>query len=660
MHNDYLFYSYDNESCCGGFPETKHLLLIGRPLGALLLNIQFSFIHSVNSLGFNRIISFILLFLSFLISSLILQLQGYRKKESIILSILCFSLPAPALYIIWVTNLIPGSLCILYSTIIYYLFLKGPSHRSNKYFPVWLFVGMIPVFLVYPSSAFIILFYSCTKVSIDNRRHVFRLKAEYIRDILILLSLSISLFIYVKIFNSSIILNFLGLSSTDIQSGYSTSVGLDPTSSLTKFTEYTTQSFSLWFDGWMGVIPLTLTSLFIIYRLSSLYVFSRSNTHLQHSASKTFQFYVYLFGVFIFSSLPITISAAGFVATRNGFAGSAIAMLIVYNLLCSHSNSFELRQRSSPSIYVLIIPFITFCLRIYSTSYSLSVELGREVALIKNKLHASSLNAKTIPQPNGFFFQLPKRNETVIGSSIVNKDFAFAGLNRNPIDGFIRAGLVEAGMTPFQVRRMNIHTVPTVDEGYPYQMQEFDQMQELANRHTSTPDKYFHPDPDNHPSYPYIDTSKIYSNTTLFDSDPNRRITKTTLFYQLSLKNATNSHRNPLFLFDPKDSGPDSFWEISLPHGVPYHVTFFSKKLVKVHCLVIQSGPDELQRMPTQIAVQYLNNKTWTTYHVIMLANWRNNEQRLYKLPVKRLASFRYLLINTKDDIMRIYGLKPC
>src|SRR5262245_35826763 len=54
FHNDFSFFTYDAHAYRWGFPETAHLVAIGRWLGALLLNLHFHLLSSLDGFTESR------------------------------------------------------------------------------------------------------------------------------------------------------------------------------------------------------------------------------------------------------------------------------------------------------------------------------------------------------------------------------------------------------------------------------------------------------------------------------------------------------------------------------------------------------------------------------------------------------------------------------
>ena len=122
VHNDYMAWSYRNDKCCLRFPESTHLLAVGRPLGALLLNLHFAAFGDIKSLAIGRAVSWLTMIAAYYIFCLTL-IKKYRLSHlfSITTGFLIFLLPSAILYVIWLTNFVPGSLATLISVTAFFL-----------------------------------------------------------------------------------------------------------------------------------------------------------------------------------------------------------------------------------------------------------------------------------------------------------------------------------------------------------------------------------------------------------------------------------------------------------------------------------------------------------------------------------------------------------
>lgn len=108
FHNDFEIWSYDNKVCCSGFPETPHLIRIGRFLQAYLQNIFLSFFTDLESLAYGRFLGVLFAGLSGIILSSLARKNGMGRLPSAVLGAAACLLPPVQVNLAWLTNFIPG------------------------------------------------------------------------------------------------------------------------------------------------------------------------------------------------------------------------------------------------------------------------------------------------------------------------------------------------------------------------------------------------------------------------------------------------------------------------------------------------------------------------------------------------------------------------
>jgi hypothetical protein len=120
--NDYTFLTPNAYEPWAGFPETRSLLHIGRPVGALLLNLQMLTIHSLTAIKMWRVISFLLASASAAI------LYGYSRHRlglkdfwAAALAFGFLTAPPVQVYVLWATNVMPGTFNMFLSLCVYLL-----------------------------------------------------------------------------------------------------------------------------------------------------------------------------------------------------------------------------------------------------------------------------------------------------------------------------------------------------------------------------------------------------------------------------------------------------------------------------------------------------------------------------------------------------------
>ena len=188
IHNDYYVYLYDG--CC--FPETNFLFLIGRPIGAILLNAEFQFLTGLESLRIARIFGLGLLFLIFLYTyRKFVSIQPQQQFFAWLAALLIAVLPGFLLNTIWVGNHVPGLIGTLVSIWSYYLIdgaAPGDRRRKAQGYAV-LFLS----FLIYPTSAYYFLVFTVWKALFGGRPI-----KEIILENIALVFLSIGYLIFAK------------------------------------------------------------------------------------------------------------------------------------------------------------------------------------------------------------------------------------------------------------------------------------------------------------------------------------------------------------------------------------------------------------------------------------------------------------------------------
>ena len=160
MHNDYSLLSPGKGFF--SFDETMHLALIGRPLGALLINIPFVTIYSFSDMIWWRWVDFG--FMLVMLAVLGWMLVKIWNISRIWLALILFAialLPVTTVYVLWICHLMPGFVTVLLALAAYYYFDQGRKEngrivgRKRKNF-VAAFVLFFAANAVYPPVALVV------------------------------------------------------------------------------------------------------------------------------------------------------------------------------------------------------------------------------------------------------------------------------------------------------------------------------------------------------------------------------------------------------------------------------------------------------------------------------------------------------------------------
>ena len=190
-HNDYYRWRYNPSLRLFGFPETKILFSIGRPLNALILNLEFRFIKaSVASMSLARFISFLFIPLTawFVVQYFKNELH-IDHKWAFIIAFCIFISPPYQIFVLWLTIFAPGCVAVLLAALSYYMLNKSFANRytantslifcSIESYLSFLFI-LASLFIYPPSAMFVfslifmrLLFISSKDWGITKHRIIF-------------------------------------------------------------------------------------------------------------------------------------------------------------------------------------------------------------------------------------------------------------------------------------------------------------------------------------------------------------------------------------------------------------------------------------------------------------------------------------------------------
>jgi hypothetical protein len=155
-HNDFSIWA-SNFPCCNGFNESTHLHKIGRPLGAVLLNLQLATIQKLSDLKFHRFLSVLLLLGIFSITFSIFRKAKVETSQAFLSSLALVSLPPFILNCLWLTNSVPGMLTSFLALLLGFwgadFFLENSASKRKIF--LFCFASLL-CFFIYPPSSLII------------------------------------------------------------------------------------------------------------------------------------------------------------------------------------------------------------------------------------------------------------------------------------------------------------------------------------------------------------------------------------------------------------------------------------------------------------------------------------------------------------------------
>lgn len=452
--NDYSVFMYENSKCCNGYPESRHYFWIGRPIAAVLLNIQFMFIDQISDFGWLRFVSF-LLFLSFAFAIYVqfIREANDRPKEAFLSSLCLILLPAPILYIAWsLTGTYFISLILV--TVSYHLVFD--SYKSNIIIKHRRIIAgyalLLLTFFIYPPISYFFLVFTCWRALMtDKLKDRIWLMRSY-AEIAMVGVISLIYFILLKVVSTP---EFLGLFFVGVGSpppgNYAVGLADNLLKSLISLQEFTHFSLNMWFEG------LFSNKITLVFGITLLFSFIFSQIRMAYADGERRNLLSIFGGIsiplasFLLSASPMVISVGGFTLLRNAFVGSSILCLILISCIFSIS---RIVNKPKIGLYLAVILSIAALLL---GSYRLTLSaVGNhlELSYIKRVLLNSKSNID-----NGVVIYQSKGSSPSLSSSLLSKEFA---LSTNTYD-HIMQGMVRGALKDITPDYRNVHVTTAGD-----------------------------------------------------------------------------------------------------------------------------------------------------------------------------------------------------
>ncbi|MBF0120894.1 MAG: hypothetical protein HQK79_18860 [Desulfobacterales bacterium] len=451
IHNDYMIWSYENQKfSILGFPESSHLIYIGRPLGALLLNLHFIIFSGIKSLIIGRFIGYLTLILSFfLFCRIIITHYQSPPLRSLLIGLGIFTLPSVILYVIWLCNYIPGIFTILLSIIAYYLVNKGYIGKKisiylivSGYFLFFLSLLIYPpVSLFFLTFPFFVTLFSDTKMWIENRRKIFH------QTIIPLILLGFYFFAAKYIITPLIKKILPEVNNYKIPTtNYEFTVGINFKEKYEVIKELFSTTFNLWSSNYIpNFFWLILLIILISLIVTGINYYKHEKMRSKYSLERVI-FAIFLLGI---SAMPVIAPKGGFIAYR-----IILVPIVFVTILFFWSVEILLNniKRNTIIVYSTFI-FLTFIILGFGAFriYLYTDNAHREYLFVKNSI--SKMNLSSI---NRITFLAPEWGDRIVDYPLFY-DFNYIGTNFAFMDGLALCILKQNGITH---NKINISYLP--------------------------------------------------------------------------------------------------------------------------------------------------------------------------------------------------------
>jgi hypothetical protein len=457
-HNDYRIWDYDSTKHFFGYLETRHIICIGRPALAILLNIQIFFIQNMNDVHISQIISV------FSIAGTAVAFFFYLQKSinisnigAVFLATLTFTLPSMSINSFWITNY-ASEIIALWISFTAYILIQ-PSKKLNKT-PYWIYgiVGGLLYFdmMIYPPATFFFLSLVTIKLIYGPKDNQQTNLNQLFAQVMVLLVSSIVYFITIKYFFKPFLIKHT-LLLEDIIKGVSWKEYFHDID--TSMVEYSLSYSPHFFEKLAQLKKLLLfvttawfTSKHSYYLLLSACIMAGAVLYWAYK-STCFTKFKTIPRIFLGSGMLITLSILTALPFLAGHANYEInyrilfpTMVLVPTLLVFAAENIYMQSRRYPQwvSYVLITIFATFIL-------ASSMSSLHRLNLVKNRAEFeyhqlfNALRCKLTEDTQRIHIQLPfvpPKNSLYLAA-----DFGLNGTDIK-LEGIVKAALQELGKTP--------------------------------------------------------------------------------------------------------------------------------------------------------------------------------------------------------------------
>lgn len=420
IHNDYHINTHGILS----YPETFHLFRIGRPLGALLLNLQFMCFRTIHHLAYGRLLA-ALFQLPVLWSIYFTVRQHIQASTSTILAIaaLILLLPQSLIGVLWLTNFVPISISLFLVCAGYFLLdSKTLPLPSTRFVIGWVIIFL--TFFIYPPTSYFFLFFTATKVLFTSPNRWSQTRTEVWRDISFCAIISFAYFLTISICNHMLIsLIFAKDAPTNIVEGR---YRFELTTDILGQIGFVRRLFSFCSDLWIGETGVGVY-IFLLAAILTLIKLKRAH-HSFNYLSSVSERIAFLLLLFMLSSAPMIAAVDGYFSYHNTISATAILVISLIRIL-----RYLVAKHSATALAILFsLALLTASIRTNLAALNASQELS----YIRGQL-ADTTNIQAIS------VLLPVVGDGFISSPFLTTEFSLLATNVVLVDGIFKAVLSE-------------------------------------------------------------------------------------------------------------------------------------------------------------------------------------------------------------------------
>lgn len=444
FHNDYFVWSYKAHKLLSSFPESVHLIKLGRALGAYFLNIHFLFLDSLRDMAVSRGFSILVTVVSVSLFAGWLRRFQLGSLVALMISLSVFVLPGHQLYVIWLANFVPGTLNVLIALISALLIdhvdldrlLRFKLPPPSQLIYLLLGVGLFTVSLfIYPPTTLFYLVPTFARLLFTPLKDWDETRKKFIFDLVFCSAIS---FVYYVIISATLGAYRIGSYELKVTQDFSG-----------KFNYFVQDISHMAFNLWNT--PPTWNVFYVVISFIALICCFTAAQRFYHSRQcivPVLEISGAVVLLIVFVNLPALVASGNMLGYRIFVPYASMAALLFFWALISLANVFPYKFQGLLSRFLILATLSGATWAAYGNIKNAAVNANMELNFVRDKLKPYIHSGDT--SPITVWVIIPWNHRTFTNKPLAY-DFAFMATTYSLIGGIFDLVVGELADKPRRV-----------------------------------------------------------------------------------------------------------------------------------------------------------------------------------------------------------------